>query len=414
MRQEFTKKLIAGLKPGATPYEHADTKQPGLIVRVQPSGRILYYAQLGRGRRVSLGPHPDVTLDMARSRALKAAAAAETGSDNVAIKTIVRPHSVKADTLRDFLDETYAPWLAVNRKTGAAEASRLRSSFAEWLDLPMASLNLGRYESWRTKRLQAGRQVSSVNRDANAIRACLRRAVAWGKLAAYPLGKFERSKSDDRRVVRYLSDTEEAALRAALGRRDARLREGRARGNAWREERGYDLLPARDGRFADYLTPAVLVSLNTGLRRGELFSLRWASVNFDTGTITALGVFTKSGTTRHVPMSDEARDVLKAWQEQSEGDGLVFANKDGDRFGSVKKSWAGVLADAGIEAFRWHDLRHSFASKLVQRGVPLNVVRELLGHADIELTMRYAHLAKGNLEDAIREHMKPVAAEARP
>lgn len=413
MRADPMKKLIAGLKPKDKPFEHADPNQPGLIIRMQPSGRASYYVVLGRGRRVALGPHPDVTLEMARSRAQKARVEAESGAGNAEIKAVVRPRSVAVMTLGKFLNDTYADWLAANLKTGAAEAARLRSSFADWLDVPLAELTPARYERWKTARLQAGRTLASVNRDANAIRACLNRAVEWGHLPSYPLGQFKRKKADDNAIVRYLSPTEEIALRAALERRDTRLRDERARGNAWREERGYELLPERDGRYGDYLSPAVLIALNTGLRRGELFSLTWPCVDFDKGTITALGKFAKSGKTRHLPASEEARDVLTAWREQTDGNGLVFPNRDGDRFGSLKKSWAAVLADAGIVEFRWHDLRHSFASKLVQAGVSLNVVRELLGHADLALTLRYAHLAPDNLGEAIKA-MRPAAAEARP
>ena len=69
--------------------------------------------------------------------------------------------------------------------------------------------------------------------------------------------------------------------------------------------------------------------------------------------------------------------------------------------GDIKKAWAAILTDAGIADFRFHDLRHHFASRLVQAGVPLNTVRELLGHADLKMTLRYAHLAPQDTASAV-------------
>jgi site-specific recombinase XerD len=86
--------------------------------------------------------------------------------------------------------------------------------------------------------------------------------------------------------------------------------------------------------------------------------------------------------------------VITGWQEQTEGtEGLVFVNGEGQRFGWIKTSWSKLLKDAEIENFRWHDMRHHFASHLVMGGVDLNTVRELLGHSDYAMTLRYAHLA---------------------
>jgi len=94
-------------------------------------------------------------------------------------------------------------------------------------------------------------------------------------------------------------------------------------------------------------------------------------------------------------------EILVNWKQQTSSIGFVFPSKDGTRLDNVKKSWDGLLTLAKIEGFRWHDLRHTFASKLVMAGVPLNTVRELLGHSDLAMTLRYAHLAPDSKAAAV-------------
>jgi hypothetical protein len=148
--------------------------------------------------------------------------------------------------------------------------------------------------------------------------------------------------------------------------------------------------------FADHLKPAVLISLNTGLRQGELLKLKWENVNFQQALITVIGSTSKTGKTRHIPLNGEALFVLRAWKSQRGNksfSGYVFPSIDGAPMREIGKSWEGLLKRVGIASFRWHDLRHTFASKLVMAGENLNTVRELLGHADYKMTLRYAHLA---------------------
>jgi len=146
----------------------------------------------------------------------------------------------------------------------------------------------------------------------------------------------------------------------------------------------------------------VVASLNTGLRRGELFSLTWDNVAVASRVLTITGATSKSGQTRHMPLNDAAFEALAAWRNQTAGHGLVFPSADGRRFDNCNKSWRGLLRDAEIAGFRWHDMRHEFASKLVMAGVPLNTVRELLGHADLSTTLRYAHLAPDHTAEAVQ------------
>jgi integrase len=139
----------------------------------------------------------------------------------------------------------------------------------------------------------------------------------------------------------------------------------------------------------------VLLSMNTGMRRGELRKIQWTDVDFDKAILTIRGGYAKSGQTRYVPLNVQALDVLRRWKAQSEETGAVFWVL------RVDKSWKAILKRAKIEEFRWHDLRHHFASRLVQRGVDLNTVRELLGHADISMTLRYSHLAPEHKAEAV-------------
>ena len=202
--------------------------------------------------------------------------------------------------------------------------------------------------------------------------------------------------------MRYLSEEEEQGLLNALEARDRTLVLKRASGNQWRITRSYPLLPSLDQRvYSDYLTPMVLLAMHTGLRRGELFSLAWDHVDLNKATITVAGDRAKSGKTRHIPLNSEAVYALKTWNKQCSSHKLVFPSKDGQQLNNVRKAWGNVLKDSDINNFRWHDLRHHFASRLVMAGVDLNTVRELLGHADLAVTLRYAHLAPEHKAEAV-------------
>ena len=146
--------------------------------------------------------------------------------------------------------------------------------------------------------------------------------------------------------------------------------------------------------------------MNTGLRRGEVLKLRWASVDFDRRLLTVEGRNAKNRQTRHVPLNEEAMSALRRWREQSGSGTRPFDVATGFR-----TAWGKLLKRATITRFRWHDLRHHFASRLVQHGVPLNTVRDLLGHSSVGMSLRYAHLAPDQRREAVAKlNEKPVLA----
>jgi integrase len=143
--------------------------------------------------------------------------------------------------------------------------------------------------------------------------------------------------------------------------------------------------------------------MNTGLRRGEVVKLRWGSVDFNRRLLTVEGRNAKNRQTRHVPLNNEAVCVLRNWREQAGTGARIF-----DVVG-FQTAWETVLKRARISNFRWHDLRHHFASRLVQNGVPLNTVRDLLGHGSVGMSLRYAHLAPDQRREAVAKlNEKPL------
>ena len=97
--------------------------------------------------------------------------------------------------------------------------------------------------------------------------------------------------------------------------------------------------------------------------------------------------------------------LLRRWREQSDSGPLVFGISTG-----FKTAWSQILKRARITSFRWHDLRHHFASRLVQLGVPLNTVRDLLGHSSVAMSLRYAHLAPDQRREAVAKRNRPAPA----
>ena len=152
----------------------------------------------------------------------------------------------------------------------------------------------------------------------------------------------------------------------------------------------------------------VLVAMRTGLRLGELRGLRWCDVDLAAARLIVRQAVArkvvgtpKGGRQREVPLAPSVVDALKGWRHLRGP--LVFCNDDGSMLTKEQCKWPLKRAQrrAGLTALGWHDLRHTFASHMVMRGVSLKAVQELLGHSTIEMTMRYAHLAPRVLSQAV-------------
>ena len=404
MKERISNRLVARLQSAEKPFEISDVDLPGFMLRVQPSGVMTYYARYrlpdGKQTRLRLGSASTLSATQGRDMAKKILADVTLGEDPGAEKQRSREH-----TLRTFIDEIYGPWLVANRKQGAKTAQAMRATFSALLDKKLHDINGWHVEKWRRELLKAGRTRGTANRYLAYLRGLFSRAVEWDFLSVHPLTKVKQHREDASRV-RYLTEDEEDRLMEALDAREERIRTERDRANAWRRERNYEEMPdLRQVAYADHLKPLVLLSIYTGFRRGELFGLRWNDVQLDASppTITVTAAVAKGGRARHVPLNEITLGVLQAWRDQGDGEGLVFKSPvTGKQFDNCRKAWLELLVEARITDFRWHDMRHHFASRLVMAGVDLNTVRELLGHSDLKMTLRYAHLAPEHKAEAVR------------
>jgi integrase len=141
-------------------------------------------------------------------------------------------------------------------------------------------------------------------------------------------------------------------------------------------------------------------ALHTGLRRSSMYvDLVWENVNLAARTLTIPR--TKNGESITLPLNSDAMRVLSIFQSRGDGTGRVVRNTAGETL-SVNAHWfVPAVREAGISNFRWHDLRHCFASRLRQAGVPLGNIAELLGHKGLAMTLRYSHLEISNLHAAV-------------
>jgi integrase len=158
-------------------------------------------------------------------------------------------------------------------------------------------------------------------------------------------------------------------------------------------------------RMAPHLAPLIQLALHTGMRRGELLGLEWVRVDLQAAIIYLEGRHTKAGKRRTVPINAVARHALlnraRFRAEHCPDAPWVFCDVKGVRIASVQRSFGTACERAGITDFRFHDLRHTCAAWLVQAGVPLTEVRDVLGHSTIKMTERYAHLAPENVRAAL-------------
>ncbi len=232
----------------------------------------------------------------------------------------------------------------------------------------LTSWDAERFKLQRAKKKQPG----TVNRDLGNLKNMMTMAVKWGYLSRSPFAGV-RPLPVLKKPERILAAKEEAKLL-----------------DACKKVRGW------------YLEATVLLAIHTGMRKGELLSLTWSQVDFAARTIRILNGKSRNAE-RRIPMNDTVFQVLSDLYA-SRSDELIFpsSRNPGHRVRDHKKGFAKALKEAGIQHLRFHDLRHTFATRLVRAGVDLITLQHLLGHSNIGMTARYAHCLEDDKIAAVR------------
>ena len=356
---------------GSAKHDIFDEGCKGLMLEIRPTGYKAYYLRYsderGKQRQLKLADARDLTLEQARKKAEQFRVKIALGEDPRAEKAIRKT----IPTFGEFIRDRYLPYVDGYKKAAWSDRSYLNNQILpvlkdKYLDQITRQDIIALHHGLRKK----GYAPGTCNRSLILIRYAFNLAIKW----EIPGVTVNPSKDvplfdDSVKKERYLSQDETQRL--------------------------YTAVQQSDNPMLQYIIPMLIL---TGARKREVLDAKWE--DFDLERRQWRIPITKSGKPRHVPMSDGVLRLL-AQVPRQEGCPYVFPNpKTGKPFLSVFKSWDTARNRAGLRDVRIHDLRHSFASFLVNAGRSLYEVQRILGHTQIKTTQRYAHLSQDTLIDA--------------
>ena len=360
-RRKLTDAAVERLRPRAREFTVWDRSVPGLGVRVRPTGGktwVLLEEIGGRSKRVSLGPVSTMAVAEARRACHERRARPELAEPARAMRAV--------PLFREFAE---AEWKEAHfHRYKPATRSGIMSTLEGRILPTFGSRPLDRIAPAEVRKwfdAGSGTAPGGANRGLALLRQIMNFAIARGHIAKNPTRGIRPNRRP--KLTRFLSREEIARLHRALDRRT---------GEGGR-------------RQADIIRLLLL----TGCRRGEILRLRWSEVQAD-GIVLA---DSKTGP-RRVPLNSQARRILDR-QPRTDSPFVFPSPLDPSRPRSRDLSiWDRVREEAGIEDVRLHDLRHTHASHAVMNGVPVPVVSRMLGHSNVRMTLRYAHLGDREIE----------------
>jgi integrase len=255
-------------------------------------------------------------------------------------------------------------------------------------DLTLNKINPLRVELFKQKRLKDGLKKSSINREVGLLKSMLATAVKWQLIEKNGAKEAKLFRLDDPSADRVLSYDEEDKLLSACDRPELLHR-------------------------APHLKSIILVALYTGLRRGEILRLRWADIDFEQDVLIVRRSKTESGRGRRVNLNSKLREILLGLCQEKCGEWLFPSPKRFQTPGEsqrhiadIKNAFRRAIRLAGIQPITFHQLRHTFCSRLANAGIPLPIIQDLAGHASIMMTRRYTHPSSDLKQKAVETLLK--------
>ena len=376
-RRRLTDAGIARLRPAAREYTVWDSRVAGLAVRVRPSGSrtFVYHRKTDRGvKKTSFGPALLRKVEEVRRACLVVA------SD--AVETDERPHEAAPLLFRDFVAGSW--------KTACLD--RCKPTTQRGVRSPLKRQLLPAFDSRRLDRITRSMVLrwfedysrtapGGANKVLGLLRQILNHAIVCGHIGINPVRGIRRNPR--RKRTRFLSREEITRVHRVLDR--------------------YAEGSASEAQQVDIIRLLLL----TGCRKSEIVRLGRDEVRGDRLQLRD----SKTGP-KTVMLNAEAQEILERRMEKQQDSAWVFPSaSDSSRPRARDPSlWYAIRREAGIEDVRLHDLRHTLASQAVLNGVPLTVVARLLGHSDISMTMRYAHVGDREVEAAAERVGQAISA----
>jgi integrase len=353
-----------------------DSELRGFYVDVLESGKKsfrLRYRYEKKLRVVTLGDAKFISADEARAQAINLITKAKKGIDpTLALESGFGPR------VGAFLLEKYLPYVKSYKRSWQTDESMIRNHLQkDFGKKHIGSIGPADVAIFLQNMKASGYAPGTCNRALVLLRYSYELAIRWGEpgVERNPVKQIKNLR-DDNKIERFLSEAQAHRLLEEVQKSESAM-----------------------------LAPIIMFLLYTGARKREVLDAKWQDIDFARKALRIPR--TKSGKVRHVPLSLGAMALLFKLRDAHEKvtcphTGFIFANpKTGLAYNSFYYSWHAARCRAGLPDFRVHDLRHSFASFLVNSGRSLYEVQELLGHADIRTTSRYAHLAREKLVEAV-------------